>query len=38
MLAELFMGKRPNIRLVDVSVGKSAKREDVGADKQQTLL
>lgn len=37
-LAELFMGKRPNIPLMDLNVGKSAKREDVDAGKQGSLL
>jgi site-specific DNA-methyltransferase (adenine-specific) len=36
-LAELFMGRRPNIPLVDVtSAGKQAKREDTS--KQEKLL
>ena len=35
-LAEIFQGKRPNIPLVDVGVGKQAKREDTS--KQGTLL
>jgi len=37
-LAELFQGKRPNIPLMDLNVGKSAKREDVDAGKQGSLL
>jgi len=38
-LAEIFQGKRPNIPLVDVaSGGKQAKREDMDAGKQGSLL
>jgi len=37
-LAELFQGKRPKIPLMDLNVGKSAKREDVDAGKQGSLL
>ncbi len=37
-LAEIFQGKRPNIPLVDVGVGKQAKREDMDAGKQRSLL
>lgn len=37
-LAELFQGKRPNIPLMDLNVGKSAKREDVNEGKQGSLL
>lgn len=38
-LAEIFQGKRPNIPLVDVaSAGKQAKREDMDAGKQGSLL
>jgi site-specific DNA-methyltransferase (adenine-specific) len=37
-LAEIFQGKRPNIPLVDVGVGKQAKREDMDAGKQGSLL
>jgi hypothetical protein len=37
-LAELFQGKWPNIPLMDLNVGKSAKREDVDAGKQGSLL
>ncbi len=35
-LAELFQGKRPNIPLMDLNTGKSAKREDTS--KQGSLL
>ena len=35
-LAELFQGKRPNIPLMDLNVGKSAKREDTS--QQGNLL
>jgi site-specific DNA-methyltransferase (adenine-specific) len=35
-LAELFQGKRPNIPLMDLNVGKSAKREDTS--QQGSLL
>ena len=38
MLAELFQGKRPNIPLMELNGGKRAKREDMDAGKQQTLL
>jgi len=37
-LAELFQGKRPNIPLMDLNVGKSAKREDMNEGKQGSLL
>jgi site-specific DNA-methyltransferase (adenine-specific) len=37
-LAEIFQGKRPNIPLVDVGVGKQAKREDMDAGRQGSLL
>jgi site-specific DNA-methyltransferase (adenine-specific) len=37
-LAEIFQGKRPNIPLMDLNVGKQAKAEDVNAAKQGTLL
>jgi len=38
-LAEIFQGKRPNIPLVDVaSAGKQAKREDMDAGRQGSLL
>jgi site-specific DNA-methyltransferase (adenine-specific) len=37
-LAELFQNKRPNIPLVDVGVGKQAKREDMNAGRQGSLL
>lgn len=37
-LAEIFQGKRPNIPLMDLNVGKSAKAEDVNAGRQGSLL
>jgi site-specific DNA-methyltransferase (adenine-specific) len=37
-LAELFQNKRPNIPLVDVSIGKAARVEDMNAGKQGRLL
>jgi site-specific DNA-methyltransferase (adenine-specific) len=37
-LAEIFQGKRPNIPLVDVGVGKQAKAEDMNAGRQGSLL
>jgi site-specific DNA-methyltransferase (adenine-specific) len=37
-LAEIFQGKRPNIPLMDLNVGKSAKAEDMNAGRQGNLL
>lgn len=37
-LAELFQGKKPDIPFVDPASVKRAKREDVGAGKQEKLL
>lgn len=37
-LAEIFQGKRPNIPLMDLNVGKQAKAEDVNAGRQGSFL
>lgn len=37
-LAEIFQGKRPNIPLMDLNVGKQAKAEDMNAGRQGSLL